>query len=194
MRERRQKKEWQVVDDVNIGADAVNSAVTSVISNFMTTEADAGEQVYEAGSAEAKQSFPPWYLSDLSQIAGAECKDAGNGNCKITIIMKDEDTPKRIGSVLGQVTNSVLYWEDIDATLSGDDTVKAILSSYSGIHVIYKNYTITAEITPYGEFVTLEHTADVDIVIGEAKILKIFTIKDKNGHLMNYCKYYDFMY
>ena len=188
------KKEWQVVDKVNIGADAVNSAVTSVLGNFMTTEADAGEQKCDKDSDDAKNRFPDWTLTDLSQIAGAECKDAGNGNYKITIIMKDEDTPKKGNSMLSQVTNSLIYWEDIDATLSGDDTVKDILYSYSGIHVIYRGYTITAEITPEGQFVTLDHTADVDIVIGEAKILKIFTIKDKNGHMNNYCKYYGFSY
>lgn len=188
------KKEWQNVDSVNIGSSTVNNAVTGVLGNFMTTEDQAGEQVCEKGSDDAKNRFPDWTLTDINMVAGAECKDAGNGNYKITIIMKDEDTPKKGSSVLGQVTNSLLYWEDIDNTLSTDSTVTAILSSYDNIHVVYKNYTITAEMTPDGKFVSLDHIADVDILIGNATILKIFDIKDKSGHMWNYCKYYGFNY
>ena len=188
------KKEWQNVDSVNIGGSTVNNAVTGVLGNFMTVEADASEQVSEKGSDEAKDRFPAWTLTDIAYVASATCTDAGNGNYKVTIVMIDEDTPQKGKSFLGQVTNSLLYWEDIDNTLSTDSTVTAILSSYSGIHVVYKNYTITAEMTPDGQFVSLDHTADVDIIIGQATILKIFNIKDKSGHMWNYCKYYNFNY
>ncbi len=188
------KKEWQNVDSVNIGAAKVNEAVTSVLGNFMTTEDQAGEQINDKGSDDAKNRFPDWTLTDINMVAGAECKDNGDGNYKITIIMKDEDTPKKEGSVLGQVTNSLLYWEDIDNTLSTDSTVTAILNSYSDIHVVYKNYTISAVMTPDGKFVSLDHTADVDILIGQATILFVFKIENKSGHMWNYCKYYNFVY
>lgn len=188
------KKEWQNVDAVNIGSATVNEAVTGVLGNFMTVEADAAEQVNEKGSDDAKNRFPDWTLTDINMVAGAECKDNGDGNYKITIIMKDEDTPKKSGSVLGQVTNSLLYWEDIDETLSSDGAVTAILNDYSNIHVIYRNYTISAVMTPDGKFVSLDHTADVDIEIGNATILFLFKIENKSGHMWNYCKYYNFQY
>ncbi len=186
------KKEWQNVDAVNIGADMVNSAVTSVLGSFMTVEADAEEQVNEKGSDDAKRRIAAWTLTDLSQVASATCVQDGS-NYKITIIMKDEDTPKKSGSVLGQVTGSLLYWEDIDETLSSDPTVTKILTAYDDIHVIYKGYKIEAVMTPEGQFVSIDHTADVDILIGSAKIL-VFTIEDKSGHMWNYCKFYNFVY
>lgn len=186
------KKEWQNVDQVNIGGSLINNAVTGVLGSFMTVEADAQEQINAKGSDEAKNRIAAWTLTDLSQVASATCTQAGS-NYKITIIMKDEDTPKKQGSVLGQVTGALLYWEDIENTLTTDPTVTKILTGFSGIHVIYKGYKIEAEMTPDGKFVSIDHTADVDIIIGEAKIIGI-SIKDKSGHMWNYCKFYNFQY
>ena len=186
------KKEWQNVDAVNIGGSAVNSAVTSVLGSFMTVEADAKEQISEKGSDDAKNRIAAWTLTDLSQVAKADCVKDGD-NYKITIIMKDEDTPKKSGSVLGQVTGALLYWEDIENTLTSDSTVTAILKEFRDIHVIYKGYKIEAVMTPDGKFVSIDHTADVDILIGYAKIL-FFDIENKSGHMWNYCKFYNFVY
>ena len=186
------KKEWQNVDAVNIGAAPVNSAVTKVLGNFMTVEADADEQDCPKGSDEAKNRIAAWTLTDLSKVKSATCVADGS-NYKITIIMHDEDTPKKQGSVLGQVTGALLYWEDIEKTLTEDPTVTKILTGFSGIHVIYKGYKIEATMTPDGKFISIDHTADVDIIIGEAKIIGI-PLKDKSGHMWNYCKFYSFKY
>jgi len=186
------KKEWQNVDAVNIGADFINDAVTKVLGSFMTVEADADEQDCSKGSDEAKNRIAAWTLTDLSKVKSATCVADGS-NYKITIIMHDEDTPKKQGSVLGQVTGALLYWEDIEKTLTEDPTVTKILTGFSGIHVIYKGYKIEATMTPDGKFISIDHTADVDIIIGEAKILGI-PLKDKSGHMWNYCKFYSFKY
>ena len=186
------KKEWQNVDNVNIGGSAVNSAVTSVLGSFMTVEADATEQINAKGSEDADRRIAAWTLTDLSQVASATCVQDGS-NYKLTIIMKDEDTPKKSGSVLGQVTGALLYWEDIEETLTNDPTVTKILTSFSGIHVLYKGYKIEAVMTPDGKLVSIDHTADVDIIIGQAKIL-VFNIENKSGHMWNYCKFYNFTY
>lgn len=186
------KKEWQNVDAVNIGAAIVNNAVTSVLGSFMTVEADAEEQDCPKGSDEAKNRIAAWTLTDLSKVKSATCVADGS-NYKITIIMHDEDTPKKQGSVLGQVTGALLYWEDIEKTLTEDPTVTKILTGFSGIHVIYKGYKIEATMTPDGKFISIDHTADVDIIIGEAKIIGI-PLKDKSGHMWNYCKFYSFKY
>lgn len=187
------KKEWQNVDVVNIsGIGLVDNAIVGVLGNFMTVEADADEQINAKGSDDAKNRIAAWTLTDLSQVASAKCEPDGS-NYKITIVMKDEDTPKKQGSMLGQVTSSLLYWEDIEETLTTDPTVTKILTGFSGIHVWYRHYTITAVMTPDGKFISIDHTADVDIVIGEAKVVGI-PLKDKNGHMFNYCKFYDFKY
>ena len=186
------KKEWQNVDEVNIGNSLVNSAVTSVLGSFMTVEADAQEQINAKGSDEAKNRIAAWTLTDLSKVKSATCVKDGS-NYKITIIMHDEDTPKKQGSGLGQVTGALLYWEDIEKTLTEDPTVTKILTGFSGIHVIYKGYKIEAVMTPDGKFVSIDHIADVDILIGYAKIT-VFTIENKSGHMWNYCKFYGFQY
>ena len=186
------KKEWQNVDAVNIGGSTVNNIVTGVLGSFMTVEADAQEQVNAKGSDEAKNRIAAWTLTDFSQVASAQCVQDGS-NYKITIIMKDKDTPKKSGSVLGQVTGALLYWEDIEDTLKNDSTVNKILSDFGDIHVIYKGYKIEAVMTPDGKFVSIDHTADVDILIGYAKIT-VFTIENKSGHMWNYCKFYNFEY
>ena len=186
------KKEWQNVDAVNVGPAIINNAITGVLGSFMTTEDEAGEQDCAKGSDEAKNRIAAWTLTDLSQVASATCTQAGS-NYKITIIMKDEDTPKKSGSVLGQVTGALLYWEDIEDTLKNDGTVNKILKEFKDIHVIYKGYKIEAEMTPEGKFVSIDHTADVDIIIGYAKLI-VGTIENKSGHMWNYCKFYNFKY
>ena len=186
------KKEWQNVDNVNIGSSLVNNAVTSVLGSFMTVEADAQEQVNAKGSEDATRRIAPWVLTDLSKVASATCVQDG-ANYKITIIMKDEDTPKKEGSVLGQVTGALLYWEDIEKTLTEDPTVTKILTEFSDIHVNYKGYKIEAVMTTDGKIVSIDHTADVDILIGHAKIL-VFNVDNKSGHMWNYCKFYNFTY
>ena len=48
----------------------------------------------------------------------------------------------------------------------------------------------------FGDISFLAHQVygtDVDIIIGEAKIIGI-SLKDKSGHMWNYCKFYDFKY
>ena len=187
------KKEWQVVDEINIGGSLINSAVKTVLGSFMTTEAKAEEQINAKGSDDAKRRSFGWTLTDLSKVASAKCETLANGNYKITIVMVDEDTPKKEGSMLGQVTGALLYWEDIETTLTTDATVTKILSEFSDIHVIYKNYTITAEMTADGKFVSIDHLADVDIKLGHIKVLGS-DLDNKSGHMNNYCKFYNFQY
>ncbi len=186
------KKEWQVVDEININP-MVNGAIKGVLGSFMTVEKDAEEQINAKGSDDAKRRSFGWTLTDLSKVTSAKCDVLPNGNYKITIVMADEDTPKKTGSTLGQVTGALLYWEDIENTLTSDPTVTKILSEFSDIHVNYKHFTITAEMTKDGKFVTLDHTADVDIILGHIKVIGI-SIDNKSGHMYNYCKFYNFKY
>lgn len=184
------KKEYQALSSLNLtGISTVDNAITKVAAGYMTTEADAKDQVAAKGSADAKSRFPECTLTDMSKVKSATCTVQSNGNYKITIIMVDEDTPKKSGSFLGKVTNSLLYWEDIDKELKNISIIK----SYSNIHVIYKGYKIEAELTPAGNFVSMTHLGSVDIKIGEAKVL-VATLTNKSGHLDNTCKYTNFKY
>ncbi|MBR2414699.1 MAG: hypothetical protein IKB13_09370 [Clostridia bacterium] len=188
------KKEWQFISEINIGADMINSAVEGVVAGFMTTEDEAGEQINDKGTDDAKNRFPEFTLTDYSFIVSAECTTNAAGNYVIKMVCADEDTPRKDGSSkLGQVTQSLIYWEDLEKTLKEDPTVTKILTAYDGVHVIYTGYTVTAEITPDGQFVSMDHVGNIHIEIGSAKIL-IATIKDKSANLTNTCKYYNFNY
>ncbi len=183
------KKEWQALSNLNLtGSSMVDNTITKLAGNYMTKEADAKDQVCAKGSDDAKNRFPACTLTDLSKVKSATCTVQSNGNYKITIIMVDEDTPKKSGNFLGKVTNSLLYWEDIDAELKNI----SVISEYSDIHIIYAGYKIEAEITPDGKFVSLNHLGSVDIKIGHAKV--IMNLDNKSGHLDNYCKYTNFKY
>ena len=184
------KKVWQTLSNLNLtGSSTVDNAITKLAGNYMTKEADAKDQVSAKGSKEAKDRFPACTLTDLSKVKSATCTVQSNGNYKITIIMVDEDTPKKSGNFLGKVTNSILYWEDIDKELKGISIVK----EYDNIHVIYKGYKIEAELTPDGKFVSMKHLGSVDIKIGHAKVL-FAPLDNKSGHLDNFCIYSNFKY
>ncbi|MBQ7689296.1 MAG: hypothetical protein IJT27_08785 [Clostridia bacterium] len=187
------KKEWQVIGDLNLfSAAKANDAVKGVAGNFFKDESKAEDQNTAKGD-QAKDRFPGFTLTDYSKIASATCTQNG-GNYDIKIVMVDEDTPHKSGSMLSQVTNSFLVWEDIEDTLKNDSTVKAVLNSYENIHVIYKGYTIEATITPDGKFVSLKHHGDIHISIGSATVLFVFKLNDKSVDMENVCTYRDFAY
>lgn len=184
------KKEWQALPVLNIGT--LGNILNSFIDRFMTTESDAEEQIAAKGSSDAKNRFPQCTLNDLSKIASATCTGSGS-NYKITIIMVDEKNPTKSKNFLGQITNSILYEEDIRTEVDGLTFLGAPLvgSGYT-FDITYKAFKITAVITKDGKFVSLDHFAEVPIK-ANAKVAKIYTL-DGDAILENYCKYYDFKY
>ena len=183
------KKEWQKIGAMNItGISTVDDAVKNTVAGYVTNKEDAEVMISEKGSEEAKSRFPGFTLTDYSKVASATLTPVG-GNYKITIVMQDEDTPGKSGNFLGQVTNSVIYWEDVEEALKDNDMVK----EFSDVHINYQHFTIEAELTPDGRFVSLNHTAHVDIKIGSAKI-GFVTIKNKSASMDNYAVYSNFSY
>lgn len=184
------KKEWQSLPELDIGT--LGTILNPFIDRFMTKEADATEEISEKGSDDAKRRFPPCTLTDLSKIASATCTESG-GNYNVTIIMVDEINPKKTSNFLGQITNSVLYEEDIREEVDGLTFLGAPLvdESYT-FDITYSAYKITAKITKDGKFISLDHYANVPIK-ANAKVAKIYTLNG-TARLENNCKYYDFKY
>ena len=181
------KIEWQELKDLQVGS--IGSVVQPFIDKFMTTKEEAEIKPNAKGSDEAKRRFPDCTLTDLSKVVKAEKKDLANGNYEITIIMADEDTPmNKETSFLGQVTNSVLFWENIEEKIKNDVPVVSAINSRS---VNYKGYRITAEMTKDGKFVKLGHYATVYIT-ANAKIT-VVTL-DVGATLYNNCEYSNFKY
>lgn len=184
------KREWQELPELDIGT--LGTILNPFIDRFMTKEADATEEISEKGSDDAKRRFPPCTLTDLSKIASATCTESG-GNYNVTIIMVDEINPKKTSNFLGQITNSVLYEEDIREEVDGLTFLGAPLvdESYT-FDITYSAYKITAKITKDGKFISLDHYANVPIK-ANAKVAKIYTLNG-TARLENNCKYYDFKY
>ncbi len=185
-------KSYQSLDEVKVGGLVINKTISDIAEGMVILEKEAEEREFSKGSDQSMYMISDWTLSDYSMIKSAACVPVGE-NYEITITMKDEDTPKKYGSVLGQVTGNLTYWEDIECTLDNDPTIQKVLSSYDDIHVIYNNFTIRAVMTPDGKFISLEHNCDVDVLIGSAKIL-VFSVENKSMKFSNYFKCYDFVY
>ncbi len=186
-------RKWQAVNSVNLGGGMVNNVALPVIENFITKESDAAEEKYSRGSNQARSMFPAWNLSDNSYVKSASCSKNGE-NYRITIVMQDEDTPKRNSSMLAKVSDAVYYFEDIDSILSSNSVVTKVLRSYNDVHVIYRNYTITADVTPDGEFISVVHSSDIDVEIGYAELIMGITVNDASVKLWTTKEYYNFNY
>lgn len=185
-------KKWQAIDEVNLGIGMVNSAAVSIIENFITTESDAYEEAYSRGTNQARSNFPAWNLADNSNVRTSSCVKHGE-NYRITIVMDDEDTPTKSGSVLAQVSDSIYYWEEVDEILSNNSVVTKVLNEYDNVHIYYRNYTITADVTPDGEFISVVHSSDIEVFIGYANVMGV-SFADKSAFLWTTTKYYNFTY
>ncbi len=183
---------WQETDSVNLGSGIVNTAARTVIDSFISTEDNAKTEYYSKGSNSARNAFPGWYLSDNSYVKSASCTKNGS-NYRIVIVMQDEDTPTQASSTLAQVSDMIYYWEDVDNILSTYPVVTKVLSDYGNIHMYYRNYTITADVTPDGELISIVHSADLEVYIGYATVAGM-SLSDKSAHLWVTEEYLDFNY
>ena len=88
------RKEWQEIKELNLGSSIVTNLVKPIITSFMKTEDQASESVSDKGSDDAKRRMAPCG-ADISYVKSATKKDLSNGNYQITIVMNDENTPKK---------------------------------------------------------------------------------------------------
>lgn len=186
------KKEWQTLYNINVGGALINEIISSVVAPCLTSEYQAIEQINYRGSDEAKNRIAAWTLTDLSKVASATCTTVGD-YYKITIIMEDEDTPTKRDSFLGQVTNSVFFWEDIVDALKNDETLSEAVTEFEDVHFVHDDYKIEAVMTTDGKFVSVDHAVGVDVIVGYARIHGL-SITNKVILVWNYCKYYNFTY
>ena len=150
------RKEWQELKSLNLGA--ASSLLEGVLKGFMTSEADAKEAVSEKGSDDAKNRMCPCDC-DMCFVASATKENLANGNYKITIVMKDENTPKKGSKGIASMSTGILYMEDVSDTVVNDATVSKIVKSLDKGELYYQAYTIVAEMTKDGKFVDINHFA-----------------------------------
>ncbi|NMP37601.1 MAG: hypothetical protein GX051_05685 [Clostridiales bacterium] len=182
------KKEWQELPTYK---GTLESVVKPIAEGFMTKKDKAENQLSEKGSDASKNRFPGCTLTDLSKVASATCKADGE-NYKIVITMVDEITPTKANNFLGKVTNSILYWDDIQTTIDGLKLLgQPLVKTINSKEVKYKAFRITAVMTKDGKFVSLEHFAHVDIA-ADAKL--VAGSLNATAVLYNYCQYSAFKY
>ena len=182
------RKEWQEIAALNLGS--ASSMLKPIIQSFMKTEDQAKEAVSDKGSDDAKRRMAPCG-ADISYVKSATKKDLSNGNYQITIVMNDENTPKKGSKGVAAMATGILYMEDVQETVKNDSTVSKVVKSLDKAEIIYQAYTIVAEMTKDGKFVSIEHHTD-GAISASAKL----SIGSMNGTgtLAFYSKWYNFKY
>ena len=184
------RKEWQEIKELNLGSSLVTNLVKPIITSFMKTEDQAKEAVSDKGSDDAKRRMAPCG-ADISYVKSATKKDLANGNYQITIVMNDENTPKKGSKGIASMSTGILYMEDVEETVKNDSTVSKVVKSLDKAEIIYQAYTIVAEMTKDGKFVSIEHHTD-GAISASAKL----SVGSMNGSgtLAFYSKWYNFKY
>jgi hypothetical protein len=185
-------KAWQAVEgDLQLTKlDFLAGTLTSLIKSFMTEESAAEEKINEKGSDDAKNRMP---ISNCaaSDVASATAKKLDNGNYEVVIVMKDMVNPSYADTTgLVLMSREFLDIKDVQNTVATDETVKKLVKSVDGT-ITYKAYTITAEMTADGKFVSITHFCAADIV---ANVEAVAGSLGASGALGFNAKYYDFKY
>ena len=184
------RKEWQTLVELDLGSPIASNLIKPILMMFIKGEDKAGESVSEKGSDDAKNRMCPCNC-DMSYVASAKKEDLANGNYKITIVMKDENTPKKDSKGIASMSTGILYMEDVQDTVKNDSTVNKIVKSLDKGELNYKAYTIVAEMTKDGKFVDINH-----FVTGELAAEATTSIGkvSGNGVLEFHSHWYDFKY
>ena len=183
------RKEWQDLKSLDLGA--ASSVLEGVLKGFMTSEADASDTVSEKGSDDAKRRMAPCGAS-IDNVASASRKELPNGNYEVVIVMKDENTPPKGSNGIASMATGILYMEDVLDTVQNDSTVSKIVKSLDKGEIIYKAYTITAEMTKDGKFVSIDHVTTGELA-ATASVVLIGQISG-GGVLEFHSKWTNFVY
>ncbi len=183
------RKEWQDLKSLDLGA--ASSVLEGVLKGFMTSEADASDTVSEKGSDDAKRRMAPCGAS-IDNVASASRKELPNGNYEVVIVMKDENTPPKGSNGIASMATGILYMEDVLDTVQNDSTVSKIVKSLDKGEIIYKAYTITAEMTKDGKFVSIDHVTTGELA-ATASVVLIGQISG-GGVLEFHSKWSNFVY
>ncbi len=182
------KKSWQTIESMDVGG---NEAMRSIIEGFMTKEEEAEEKVSAKGSDDAKNRMPVSNCTEET-IESVTRTTKGN-NYVITIVMKDQVNPSPSDpDGLNVMSKDILYMEDVHNTVKNDATVSKLVKSLNKAEINYKKYTIVAEMTKDGKFVSITHSCSASFVV-EANLAFNMTLSG-DGVIRFDTKYWDFKY
>ena len=165
------------------GLGLLDGVIVPILEGFMTTEDEAEVKVNEKGSDDAKNRMP---ISNCTAgaVKSATGEKLANGNYKIVIVLNEQTNPSYADTDgLSAMSREFLDYKDVEKEAKNI----AIVKSLEG-QIVYKDYTITAEMTADGKFVSITHYG-----IGYIKANLNGSI-NATGELEFNAKYTDFKY
>lgn len=165
------------------GLGFLDSVIVPILEGFMTTEDEAKVQENAKGSDDAKNRMP---ISNCTAgaVKSATGEKLANGNYKIVIVLNEQTNPSYADTDgLAAMSREFLDYKDVEKEAKNI----AIVKSLEG-QIVYKDYTITAEMTADGKFVSITHCG-----IGYIKANLNGSI-NATGELEFNAKYTDFKY
>ncbi|MBE6752144.1 MAG: hypothetical protein E7556_06405 [Ruminococcaceae bacterium] len=173
---------WQVPLKIE-GLGFLDSVIMPILEGFMTTEDEAEVKVNAKGSDDAKNRMPPSDCS-ASHVKSATAEKLSNGNYKVVIVMKEVSNPSyQDTDGLVKMSKEFLDYADVQKEAKNIPIVKSLEGE-----IKYVDYTITAEMTKDGKFVSITHQG-----IGYIKANLNGSI-NATGELEFNAKYTDFQY
>ena len=165
------------------GLGILDSVIVPILEKFMTTEDEAKVQENAKGSDDAKNRMP---ISNCTAgaVKSATGEKLANGNYKIVIVLNEQTNPSYADTDgLAAMSREFLDYKDVEKEAKNI----AIVKSLEG-QIVYKDYTITSEMTADGKFVSITHCG-----IGYIKANLNGSI-NATGELEFNAKYTDFKY
>lgn len=140
------KKGWQKILKIE-GLGMLDSVVVPIIQGFMTTEDQATVKENAKGSEDATNRLA---VSNCSIGTVKSCTKNGN---TITIVMNEETNPSYDGTDgIAVMSKEFLDYKDVEKEAKNISIVKSLEGQ-----IVYRDYTITAEMTNDGKFVKITH-------------------------------------
>ena len=186
------KKNWQALHDFYLSDRTMSPVVQTMLEGFLVKEDDAEVRDSVKGSDDAKRRMQ---ISNCSKDAVRSVTAQKSGsNYIVTIVMKSQTNPSPNDTDgINVMSRDILYMEDVVYTVENDQVVKKIISGIENGEIHYKDYTITAIMTPDGKFVEINHycstdfNADLDLVYNDSR--------SRTKGKLDFCaSYTDFVY
>lgn len=169
------------------GLGFLDGVIVPILEGFMTTEDEAEVKVNAKGSDDAKNRMPASTCTK-GAVKSATAEKLANGNYKVVVVLNEQTNPSYADKDgLGVMSKEFLDYADVQKTVVEDPTVSKIVKSLDG-KIVYKDYTITSEMTADGKFVSITHYG-----IGYIDATLNGSINAK-GELEFNAKYTDFKY
>ncbi len=175
------KISWQTPLKIE-GLGILDSVIVPILESFMTTEDEAEVKQNPKGSEDAMNRMPASNAS-AQWIKSATAQKNGD-NYTVTVVLADATNPSYADTDgYPLMTREFLDYKDVEKEAANISIVKSLEGE-----IVYKDYTITAEMTADGKFISITHWG-----IGYMKANLNGSI-NANGELEFNAKYTDFQY